>query len=51
VQVPFPLACRRARAGQGQALRWPQTRPALTAPARGGGEIDGWDGRMAPARL
>src|SRR5438270_5921511 len=40
-------ACRRARAGQGQALRWPQMRPALTAPARGGCEIGGRDGRMA----
>jgi hypothetical protein len=29
-------ACRRARAGQGRALRSPQMRPALTAPARGG---------------
>ncbi len=38
---------RRARAGQGQALRWPQLRPALTAPARGGCEIGGRDGRMA----
>src|ERR1700739_3714819 len=40
-------ACRRARAGQGQALRWPQMRPALSAPARGGCEIGGRDGRMA----
>src|SRR5213082_1152622 len=40
-------ACRRARGGQGRALRWPQVRPALTAPARGGCKIDGRDGRMA----
>src|SRR5262245_39172070 len=40
-------ACRRARGGQGRALRWPQMRPALTGPARGGCEIDGRDGRMA----
>jgi hypothetical protein len=44
-------ACRRARADQGQALRWPRkTWPALTAPARGGCEMGGRDERT-PAKL
>ncbi|MEY9104536.1 hypothetical protein ABH999_000732 [Bradyrhizobium yuanmingense] len=38
-------ACRRARVGQGQAVRWPQTR-SLDRPERGGCEIGGRDGRM-----